>query len=69
MRDTMKHNDRVVHVLDRLLGLTDYKTAFLWMTEFNKRFGDQKPIDMVDDDQQYHRLIAAIESLESGEPS
>ena len=64
----IKHNQRVIHVLERLLGVVEYKSAAHWLVWSNKNFGNRKPIDMIDDDHQYEKLLRALEIMESGEP-
>lgn len=64
----IKHNQRVIHVLERLLGVVEYKAAAHWLVWANQSLGMRKPIDMIDDDYQYEQLLRAVEILEMGEP-
>lgn len=64
---TLMHNQRVIHVLWKLFDLVSSETAIQWMITTNVTLGVM-PISMIDDDAEYQRLIAAIESLKSGEP-
>lgn len=64
----VKHNQRVVHVLERLLGVVEYKTAAHWLVWANQSLGNRKPIDMIDDDYEYEKLLREVEILEMGEP-
>lgn len=65
----VKHQQRVIHVLERLFGCIEYKAAVHWMIWVNQELGNRKPIDMIDDDQQYERLLGALNELEEGRPS
>ena len=70
MPDLMKHNDRVRHVLERVTGIVSSETmteAIHWMTCYCPPL-KAKPIEMIDDDEQYARLLDALDVLESGEP-
>ncbi len=61
------HNERVAAVFIRLFDICGSDDAYTWMISYCPPLKG-KPIDMIDDDERYQRLLAAVESLESGEP-
>lgn len=71
MSDLMQHNDRVRSVLERLVCLVSSETmveAVRWMVSYCPPL-DDCPIDMIDDDEKYERLLGALNELEEGRPS
>lgn len=69
--DFTKHNDRVRSVLERLVCLVSSETmveAIHWLTCYCPPLKG-KPIDMIDDDEKYERLLGALNELEEGRPS